>query len=108
MPAGDAVDFPIPCAGAISVIEPLHGGAGRLRVLAADEVGHLSLEPGVRTRAVEHCRAGARIKLAIETPQNFAYCVVTVTQIKETTKYLAPPAVNGDCVAENAAVQRFG
>src|SRR6266446_3138879 len=104
MPAGDTVHFPIPAAAPKPMIKPFDSGPRQPRVLAAHEIDHLSLEPAVITRAVKHCRAGGRIELAIETPQNFAYCVVAVTQIKEITKYLTTPAINGDCVAVNPAV----
>ena len=98
------VDFSIPAAAPKRMIKPFNSGPRQPRVLAAHEIDHLSLEPAVIARAVKHCRAGGRIELAIETPQNFAYCVVAVTQIKEITKYLTTPAINGDCVAVNPAV----
>src|ERR1700694_3727094 len=78
--AGNAVNLSIPRAAAKAVIQPFDGRARQSRLLAAQEVHHLSLKLAVITRVVERSGAGGRIELAVETPQKLLYRIFSVDQ----------------------------
>src|SRR5438034_10012832 len=86
IPSGDAIDLAIPRPTAKAVIKPFDGRARQPAFFAAQKLHDLPLEPAVIVPGVEHRSAGGRIESAIKAPQNLAYRVSAITQVKEITK----------------------
>src|SRR5215470_4491344 len=90
----DAVDLAIPRSAAEAVVKPFDGGARQLGLVAAQGIHHLPSESLIVTPAVEHCRAGSRIELAVEAPQQLIDRVFSIRKVKKVAKDLAASAVN--------------